>query len=278
MCQLPSSSAGRLSAAGCCRGSQPSRTGWAGASVTGFAWFASILSDAHNPVLFTAGQVLYHFYYARFLHLILSFPSGRLRGRLDRALIVVTIVLVAIINAAGLLFTDPQMLCPNCPARLLDVAREDTAMMGPTYLVRIGAIAADLRGALSRALGPLAGAGLLVPNRVPLRPMAGRLSWVGGRSPQRDPDRTGRPASRGGHPRSGAALQLCAGRLGLRGGRAVAGQRTARRRAARQACRAAGIAGAAGPDGRHRTAPGRAQPARRRAAAARLACPRLPGH
>ena len=24
---------------------------------TGFAWFASMLSDAHNPVLFTAGEV-----------------------------------------------------------------------------------------------------------------------------------------------------------------------------------------------------------------------------
>ena len=111
---------------------------------TGFAWFASMLSDAHNPVLFTAGQVLYPFYYAGFLYLILSFPSGRLRGRLDRALMVVTIGLVAVINPAALLFADSQMLCPACPANLLEVARQDAVMMGLTYPLRIGAIAVAL--------------------------------------------------------------------------------------------------------------------------------------
>src|SRR6266516_2237335 len=111
---------------------------------TGFAWFASMLSDAHNPVLFTVGEVVYPFYYAGFLYLILSFPSGRLRGKLDRALMVVTIVLVTIVNPAGLLFADSQMLCRNCPANLLEVARADAAMMGLTNLVRIGAIAVAL--------------------------------------------------------------------------------------------------------------------------------------
>ena len=124
---------------------QPNRLGLV-LVFTGFAWFASMLSDAHNPVLFTAGEVVYPFFYAGFLYLILSFPSGRLRGRLDRALVVVTIVLVAVINPAGLLFTAPQMLCRNCPANLLEVARQDTAMMGATYLVRIGAIAVALTG------------------------------------------------------------------------------------------------------------------------------------
>jgi signal transduction histidine kinase len=111
---------------------------------TGFAWFASMLSDAHNPVLYTAWEVIYPFYYAGFLYLILSFPSGRLRGKLDRALMVVTIVLVTIVNPAGLLFADSQMLCRNCPPNLLEVARADAAMMGLTYLVRIGAIAVAL--------------------------------------------------------------------------------------------------------------------------------------
>jgi signal transduction histidine kinase len=124
---------------------QPNRLGLV-LVFTGFAWFASMLSDAHNPVLFTAGEVVYPFFYAGFLYLILSFPSGRLRGRLDRALVVVTIGLVAVINPAGLLFTDSQMLCRNCPANLLEVARQDTPMMGATYLVRVGAIAVALTG------------------------------------------------------------------------------------------------------------------------------------
>jgi signal transduction histidine kinase len=111
---------------------------------TGFAWFASMLTDAHDPVLYTVGQVVYPFYYAGFLYLILSFPSGRLRGRLDRALMVVTIVLVVVVNPAGLLVTDSQMLCRNCPANLLEVARVDAAMLGLIYLVRVGAIAVAL--------------------------------------------------------------------------------------------------------------------------------------
>jgi hypothetical protein len=44
---------------------------------TGFAWFASMLPNSHNPVLFTAGEIVYSLYYAGFLYLILSFPAGR---------------------------------------------------------------------------------------------------------------------------------------------------------------------------------------------------------
>jgi hypothetical protein len=103
-----------------------------------------MLSDVHNPVLYTAGEVVYPFYYAGFLYLVLSFPSGQLRGRLDRALVVVTIGLVVVVNPAVLLFADSQMLCRNCPANLLEVASVDAVMMGLIYLVRIGAIAVAL--------------------------------------------------------------------------------------------------------------------------------------
>jgi hypothetical protein len=51
---------------------------------TGFAWFASILADAHNPVLFTAGEAVYPIYYAGFLYLILSFPAGCRAGSTAR--------------------------------------------------------------------------------------------------------------------------------------------------------------------------------------------------
>lgn len=94
---------------------------------TGFAWFASALPDAHNPVLFTVGEAVYAFYYAGFLYLILSFPAGRLQGTVDRALMVVTIGLVTIGQWAWLLFADSRtLICRTCPANLLEVAREDT--------------------------------------------------------------------------------------------------------------------------------------------------------
>lgn len=76
---------------------------------------ARMLSDAHNAVLYTIGQVVYPFYYAGFLYLILSFPSGQLPGKLDRALMVVTIVLVTVSSPAGLLL--PTRKCSAGPAR-----------------------------------------------------------------------------------------------------------------------------------------------------------------
>jgi signal transduction histidine kinase len=93
---------------------------------TGFAWFASILPLSDNPVLFTAGEVLYAFYYAGFLYLILSFPAGRLQGKIDRTLMAITIVLVTAGQVAWLLFADSRRLvCPTCPENLLQVTRDD---------------------------------------------------------------------------------------------------------------------------------------------------------
>ena len=93
---------------------------------TGFAWFASTLPNVHNPVVFTAGEAVYSFYYAGFLYLILSFPAGRLHGTLDRVLMAVTVVLVTAGQLAWLLFADSRTLvCRTCPANLLEVARDD---------------------------------------------------------------------------------------------------------------------------------------------------------
>jgi hypothetical protein len=93
---------------------------------TGFAWFASLLSLSHNAVLFTAGEVVYSVYYAGFLYLILSFPAGRLQGKLDRTLMVIAIALVTVGQLPWLLFADSRrLLCSTCPANLLEVTRDD---------------------------------------------------------------------------------------------------------------------------------------------------------
>src|SRR5262249_50527435 len=157
--------------------------------------------------------------------------------------------------------------------------------------------AADLRGALARALGD--------PSLALAYWFAAESRYVdsGGRPvelPQADTGRRATVIERDGRPVAalihdpalqynstlveavcpGAAIQPPAGGVGRRGGRADAGQRAARRRAARPAGGAAGIAGAAGHGDRRGTAPDRARPARRRAAAARcaedLARPRAP--
>jgi signal transduction histidine kinase len=113
---------------------------------TGFAWFASMLPNTQNPVLFTAGEAVYPLFYAGFLYLILSFPAGRLQGTLDRALMVVTIALVTVGQWAWLLFADPRLICRTCPANLLEVAREDGLARLLYSLRGIGVLAVALTG------------------------------------------------------------------------------------------------------------------------------------
>jgi signal transduction histidine kinase len=54
----------------------------------GFAWFVYALDAANGRIPFTISQVLGGLWGAAFLHLGLTFPTGRARGALDRRLIV----------------------------------------------------------------------------------------------------------------------------------------------------------------------------------------------
>jgi signal transduction histidine kinase len=112
---------------------------------TGFAWFASMLPDSHNPVLFTIGAAVYPLFYVGIVYLVISFPSGRLHGPLDRGLVVVTIGLTTVVQVASLVFADSRkFFCRTCPANLLEVAREDAVATGVLYFQRIGVLALAL--------------------------------------------------------------------------------------------------------------------------------------
>src|SRR5262249_23252104 len=50
----------------------------------GFAWFATFVADASSSLVFTVGKALESVYLLGFVYLVLSFPTGRLRSRLDR--------------------------------------------------------------------------------------------------------------------------------------------------------------------------------------------------
>jgi signal transduction histidine kinase len=121
--------------------SRPDNHLWAVLLFQGFAWFGSMLNSSDNPLLFTFGQLVYPWQYASGLYLILSFPSGRLRGGLDRAMVAIAIFLVTVGNVVWLLFADPHhSMCRTCPANLLEVTRDDAVVVGVFYVFRISGI------------------------------------------------------------------------------------------------------------------------------------------
>ena len=92
----------------------------------GFAWFLFTLDAANSPLVYTFALVTGGLWGALFLHLGLSFPTGRLRSRLDRALVIAGYVLFPLAFAPALLFADPEQLgCADCPENLLLIRSDD---------------------------------------------------------------------------------------------------------------------------------------------------------
>jgi signal transduction histidine kinase len=97
----------------------------------GFAWFATFLADADSSLVFTFGKALESVYLLGFVYLVLSFPTGRLRSRLERALIVAAVTLVTVVEVAWLLFADSRsQICAKCPSNVFEITRNDRVADG----------------------------------------------------------------------------------------------------------------------------------------------------
>jgi signal transduction histidine kinase len=92
----------------------------------GFAWFATFLADAGASLMFTTGKALELVYLLGFVYLVLSFPTGRLQGKLDRALILAAVMLVTVVEVAWLSFADSRsQICSDCPRNAFEITRND---------------------------------------------------------------------------------------------------------------------------------------------------------
>jgi signal transduction histidine kinase len=97
----------------------------------GFAWFATFLADAGSSLVFTFGKTLESVYLLGFVYLVLSFPTGRLRSRLDRALIVAAVAIVTVVEVGWLLFADARsQICAECPDNAFEITRNDSVADG----------------------------------------------------------------------------------------------------------------------------------------------------
>jgi signal transduction histidine kinase len=97
----------------------------------GFAWFATFLADADSSLVFTVGKAVESVYLLGFVYLVLSFPTGRLRGRLDRWLIGAAVAIVTVVELAWLLFADSHaQICSDCPSNAFEITRNDGVAEG----------------------------------------------------------------------------------------------------------------------------------------------------
>lgn len=85
-----------------------------------FAWFIFMLQAANAPAIYTFAQMAGGLWGSVFLHLGMSFPSGRLRPGVDRALVIAGYVIFPLGFVPSLLFAgSPEPGCGECPESLL---------------------------------------------------------------------------------------------------------------------------------------------------------------
>ena len=90
----------------------------------GFAWFLFTLDGANDPTAYTLARILGGLWGSVFLHLGLSFPTGRLTERADRVLVLAGYVIFPLAGIPQLLFAGPADLgCADCPANVLLIDR-----------------------------------------------------------------------------------------------------------------------------------------------------------
>jgi signal transduction histidine kinase len=106
----------------------------------GFAWCVAAISLANSAIAFSLGLVLGGLWGGVFLHLLMSFPTGRLPRGPDRNVVIAGYVLFTVGAIPALLFSGPQELaCDDCPENLwliernTDLANALTAVQTALY-------------------------------------------------------------------------------------------------------------------------------------------------
>jgi signal transduction histidine kinase len=113
--------------------------------LTGFAWFAGLLSEATSAPLYTLGVAVQYVFVAGFIYIVLSFPSGQLRGRLDRTIVAVAVGALGLQVAAMLFGSGKGLRCGGgCGDNLIQVFHANGLALALLYLERVIAAALTL--------------------------------------------------------------------------------------------------------------------------------------
>jgi hypothetical protein len=121
-------------------------------TAVGFSAFLKGLTFSNDSAIFTIASLGEVLIYGVLVHLLLSFPSGRLESRLDRLLVAMAYFNTVVLQLAAFVFTDPPKAgCPHCPANLLLINHPEAATAISTAqldiaIALLGAVVAVLYG------------------------------------------------------------------------------------------------------------------------------------
>ena len=98
-------------------------------TLTGFAWLLAPLTAADSPIVFTFGILLGGLAGALFGHLILSFPTGRLRTPARRRLVAASYVIIPLAPVPAMLVSESDDIITDCvggcPRNVLLISRNE---------------------------------------------------------------------------------------------------------------------------------------------------------
>jgi signal transduction histidine kinase len=105
--------------------------------LTAFGFFASQLTEARPAWMYTIGTAVQYLWLIGFLYLLLTFPSGRLAGRLDRWLMGAIVALLSLPLLAMLDGNKAGLRCPDCPDNLLQIVHNNREALNLLNLQRL---------------------------------------------------------------------------------------------------------------------------------------------
>jgi signal transduction histidine kinase len=101
-------------------------------TLVSFAWFVAYLSASDDSLVYSVGRVAGWIAEVGLVYVVLSFPSGWLRDRIDRILVAVSVAMVTVLWLPTALLTDgypipaPFTSCTeNCPANAFQVTASE---------------------------------------------------------------------------------------------------------------------------------------------------------
>jgi len=107
----------------------------------GFGWFLTTLSESSDELLYSIGRVSAWVVEVGLIWLILAFPSGRLRTRVDRMFVLAALALVAVLYLPTALIANtypvpnPYTSCEGgCPANTFSVLDSEPAFLDSTLV------------------------------------------------------------------------------------------------------------------------------------------------